>query len=93
MKRVIGVVIIFLIGVAIITYINYDFMQKKQLKVYSPCDVNPELYDNSLYRKCLGHKISNFSLIDQLNREVTLNNIQGKIVIADFFFVSCQEFA
>ena len=89
MKRVIGVFIVFLIAVAVITYINYDFVRKKQLKVYSPCDVNPELYDNILYRKCLGHKITNFNLTDQLNRRVTLKNIQGKIVVADFFFVSC----
>ena len=91
MKRVLAVFIIFVSGVCAILYINYSFMKIKKLPVLSPCDVNPELYDTSLYRNCIGHKIKNFNLIDQLNRKVTLENLKDKIVIADFFFVSCPS--
>ena len=89
MKRILAVFIVFVVGVCIIIYINNDFLKMKKLPVLSPCDVNVDLYDSSLYRKCIGHKISDFKLIDQKNRKVNINNLKGKIVIADFFFVSC----
>ena len=89
MKRILAVFVIFLVGVSIIIYINNDLMNLKKLPVLSPCDVNPELYDSSLYRNCIGHKITNFNLIDQLNRKVNLDLLKNKIVVADFFFVSC----
>ena len=89
MKRVLAVFIVFIVGVVIIIYINNDFFNRKKLPVLSPCDVNQDLYDSSLYRKCIGHKISDFKLIDQLNRKVNIEDLKGKIIIADFFFVSC----
>ena len=89
MKRVLAVFIVFIVGVVIIIYINNDFFNRKKLPVLSPCDVNQDLYDSTLYRKCIGHKISDFKLIDQLNRKVNIEDLRGKIIIADFFFVSC----
>ena len=91
MKRVLAVFIVFIVGVVIIIYINNDFFNRKKLPVLSPCDVNQDLYDSTLYRKCIGHKISDFKLIDQLNRKVNIEDLRGKIIIADFFFVSCPS--
>lgn len=89
MRRVLAVLIIFVIGVVVIIYINYNSMNIKKLPVFSPCDVNPELYDSSLYRNCIGHKITDFKLFDQLNRSVNIELLKNKIIVADFFFVSC----
>jgi protein SCO1/2 len=91
MKRVLAVFLIFVIGVAVIIYINYDFMNQKKLPILSPCDVNPELYDSSLYRNCIGHKITDFQLTDQLNRKVGIEILKNKIAVVDFFFVSCPS--
>ena len=91
MKRILAVFIIFIVGVGIIIYINYNFMKIKKLPVLSPCDVNSELYDSTLYRNCIGHKIRDFNLVDQLNQKVDLGLLKNKVVIADFFFVSCPS--
>lgn len=37
------------------------------------------------------HRVQNISLTNQLNQSVSLNDIQGKIVIIDFFFTHCPS--
>lgn len=37
------------------------------------------------------HSVQNISLTNQLNQSVSLNDIQGKIVIIDFFFTHCPS--
>ena len=64
MKRVLVVLMVFVIGIIISGIINNEYMNMKKLPVLSPCDVNPDLYDSSLNGRCLGHKIRNFSLLE-----------------------------
>lgn len=35
------------------------------------------------------HKVSNITLTNQLGKTVSLNDLNGKVIIADFFFTSC----
>lgn len=35
------------------------------------------------------HKVSNITLTNQLGNQVSLDNLKGKVIIADFFFTSC----
>ncbi|MBX3257070.1 MAG: SCO family protein [Chitinophagaceae bacterium] len=37
------------------------------------------------------HKVRNFTLTNQLNKQVSLSDLEGKIIIADFFFTSCPS--
>ena len=83
------------IGAIIITYfVAFDQFDKKPLPIFSPKDVNPELVDSSLHNRGIGiqggyHTISSFNLLDQLGRSVDKTLLKNKIVVADFFFVSC----
>ena len=83
------------IGAIIITYfVAFDQVEKKPLPIFSPKDVNPELVDSSLHNRGIGiqggyHTISSFNLLDQLGRSVDETLLKDKIVVADFFFVSC----
>ena len=83
------------IGAIIITYfVAFDQVDKKPLPIFSPKDVNPELVDSSLHNRGIGiqggyHTISSFNLLDQLGRSVDKTLLKNKIVVADFFFVSC----
>lgn len=61
----------------------------EKLPVYSPDQLNPKLVDESL-RKKDEHRISAFSLTDQLGRTITEKDLKGKIYIADFFFTTCE---
>jgi protein SCO1 len=36
------------------------------------------------------HRISQFSLLNQMSKKVTLQDIKGKVIVADFFFVNCE---
>lgn len=96
MKRVFVVFLIFIIGAGIIIFLNLDWQNNKKLPVFQPNDINPELVDSSLHGRGRGinggdHSISNFNLLDQLNRKVTKKVMKNKIVLADFFFVSCPS--
>lgn len=35
------------------------------------------------------HKVRNFTLTNQLGKQVSLSDLDGKIIVADFFFTSC----
>lgn len=35
------------------------------------------------------HQVRNFTLTNQLGKEVSLSDLEGKIIVADFFFTSC----
>ena len=35
------------------------------------------------------HRVRNTSFINQLNRQVSLDQLEGKVIVADFFFTSC----
>jgi protein SCO1/2 len=37
------------------------------------------------------HQVRNFTLTNQLGQKVELNDLHGKIIVADFFFTSCPD--
>ena len=96
MKRVLIVFIIFLFGAGIIIYLNLDWQNNRKLPVFQPNDINPELVDSLLHGRGRGinggdHCISNFELTDQLNQKISKKLLYNKIVVANFFFVSCPS--
>tara|TARA_B100001564_G_scaffold41993_1_gene30185 strand:- start:395 stop:1072 length:678 start_codon:yes stop_codon:yes gene_type:complete len=96
MKRVLIVFIIFLTGAGIIIYLNLDWQNNRKLPVFQPNDINPELVDSLLHGRGRGinggdHCISNFELTDQLNQKISKKLLYNKIVVANFFFVSCPS--
>lgn len=64
---------------------------KKQLPIYNPSDLNPELVDKSLQKTSRNHSVSDFKLINQNGEIVTQDNYKNKIYVTDFFFTRCQS--
>ena len=96
MKRVFIVFIIFIFGSAAIIYLNLDWQKQRKLPVFQPKDINPELVDSILHGRGRGinggdHHISNFKLTNQLNQAVSKTVMENKIIVANFFFVSCPS--
>ncbi len=58
-----------------------------ELPYYRSADLTPEWLRSDLESI---HRIGEFSLIDQNEREVSLSDLTGKIVVANFFFTHCQ---
>ena len=71
----------------VITYFIY-FKQEDRLPVYQPIDINPALVDSKL-RNTKDHRISDFTLVNHLGDTVTKSDVQGKILVIDFFFTRC----
>ena len=61
----------------------------KTLPIYNPADVNPELVDSTAQYIAKGHKIANFSFINQNGKVITQKDYERKIYVADFFFTTC----
>lgn len=60
-------------------------------KYWDPADVNPELVDSTIQYKSRGHRIADFSFVNQNGKIVTQKDYEGKIYVADFFFTTCQS--
>lgn len=84
--RVIGFALIFLAAVTI----GY-FMLKPgdELPIYHPNQLDPRLVDPSVRGSEGEHHILDFALIDQLGDTFRLQDVGGRIIVADFFFTTC----
>ncbi len=68
----------------------YSLMNRRNLPIYTPRDVNPELVDSTVQHIGYNHKIAPFSFTNQNGKTITNKDYEGKIYVADFFFTSCQ---
>ena len=64
-------------------------ISKKELPVYNPSDLNPELVDKSLHNTTENHTVADFDLLNQNGEIVTQEDYKDKIYIVDFFFTNC----
>ena len=93
-RRVVIFLGITIIAIVVTYFVAFNDFDKETLPILSPRDINPELVDSSLHNRGIGtegiyHQISPFNLVDQHGLEVSENVIKNKVVIVDFFFVSC----
>lgn len=63
---------------------------EKQLPIFNPADVNPELVDSTVQHIGKYHTIADFSFTNQNGKTITQKDYEGKIYVADFFFTTCQ---
>lgn len=68
----------------------YTLINRKNLPVITPRDVNPELVDSLVQHIGYNHKIAPFSFVNQNGKKITNKDYEGKIYVADFFFTTCQ---
>ncbi len=82
------------LGILFITciFIAYFFIlapEDKPLPVINPVDVESEMVDSSISRIGYGHKIGNFSFLDQNGKAFGSEQLEGKIYVAEYFFTTC----
>ena len=78
--------IILIVGI----FIAYEMIKDgRNLPIYSPSMINPELVDESKQSVTKNHSISDFELIDQEGQKFSKSNLEGKYYVADFFFTTC----
>ena len=86
MVRIVSFFVIFFTSVAI-AYVMY-FRPEDDLPIYQPSQLNPALVDPSAMRE-ENHRILDFNLVNHLGDTVTLADVQGQILVVDFFFTQC----
>ena len=89
MKKVVFYVIFLIVGITITYYMTQP--KEKMLPVINPTDLQEEMVDPEvlMQRKGYGHTIGEFSFLDQNGKEVTQDNIKGKVFVAEYFFTTC----
>ncbi len=45
--------------------------------------------DGKVFRDTVWHQVNNIRLVNQLNDSVSLDELKGKVIVADFFFTHC----
>ena len=58
---------------------------------YFPDSVINKIVDGKTVTDTVWHRLDNISLINQLGDTVSLDDINGSIIIADFFFTRCPS--
>jgi protein SCO1 len=58
---------------------------------YYPDSVVTRIVDGKEKNDTIWHKVKNITLTNQLGNEVSLDDIQGKIIVLDFFFTRCPS--
>ncbi len=84
-KRVIGFGLIFIVAVVVAYFI---IKPSDRLPIYHPNQLDPRLVDRSGISPG-EHHIKDFELIDQRGDTLRLADLQGKVIVADFFFTTC----
>lgn len=85
----IGVLLgIFIVGVIVAYQIQKP---KETLPIINPAMLNEALVEDSLENVGVNHKISDFNLVDHHGVERTLADVEGKILVVDFFFTTCPS--
>ena len=85
--RVLGVVLVGAVGIGLMYLINKP---NRKLPIFNPSSINGLLVDSSLKNVSSGHRIGDFSLINQNGENVTSAKVRGKVYVADFFFTTCK---
>ncbi|MGV9013074.1 MAG: SCO family protein [Flavobacteriales bacterium] len=67
----------------------YMLKPSTELPIYSPTQLDPRLVGDAAAAEKGEHRIKPFNLIDQDSETVTHADLQGKVVLADFFFTTC----
>lgn len=90
MKRILSILILLIICVPI-SYFIIKPKDRNDLPIINPIDVKEEMVDPEMLRIGQGHTIGNFSFQNQDNKTITQKNMEGKVVVAEYFFSTCQS--
>ncbi|MFY7957026.1 MAG: SCO family protein [Flavobacterium macrobrachii] len=81
---------LFVFSVVTIALFYNALKPEKELPIFNPADVNPELVDSTVQHVGKYHTIADFSFTNQNGKTITQKDYEGKIYVADFFFTTCQ---
>ena len=91
MKRLLFIVVFFLMLVPIAYYLLSDKGQPKPLPVINPIDLQQEMVDPEMLRIGKGHRVGAFRFENQDSIWITDADMKGKISVVEYFFTTCKS--
>ena len=91
MKRLLFIVVFFLMLVPIAYYLLSDKGQPKPLPVINPIDLQQEMVDPEMLRIGKGHSVGAFRFENQDGIWITDADMKGKISVVEYFFTTCKS--
>ena len=88
MKRILFLIVL-LVTCIVVAYFFILAPQEKPLPVINPVDVASEMVDSNMTRIGFGHKIKEFSFVDQEGNVFGSKQLDDKIYVAEYFFTTC----
>ncbi|MBE7172959.1 MAG: SCO family protein [Williamsia sp.] len=91
-KALLAVALVIVIPVASYLLVKHYSEEAVQMphRFYSD-SINTYVKDGKEYTDTIWHKVNNITLTNQLGQQVSLDDIKGKIIVADFFFTHCPN--
>ncbi len=86
----IGIGVVLMVFVPIAYFLLPKKTDEKSPEVLNPIDLNPETVDQNLLQVGQGHTIGTFSFQNQFGKWISLNDVKGKVFVAEYFFTTCQ---
>lgn len=83
-----ALLVVFVVGVAIAYQIQKP---DRTLPILNPADLNPAIVADSIEHIGANHRISDFNLIDHEGVNRSLADVEGKVLVVDFFFTTCPS--
>ena len=89
--RIIAILGIVVIGISVAYYFTSSKANEKNLPVIQPKDLKSEMVNPELLEVGIGHRIGDFSLLNQNAEEISLSDVKGKVFVAEYFFTTCRS--
>lgn len=83
------VILIPLVSYLLVKHYSEEAVQMPR-RFYSD-SINTFVKDGKEYSDTVWHKVENIVLTNQLGRQVSLDELHGKVIVADFFFTHCPS--
>ncbi|MGB5700243.1 SCO family protein [Muriicola sp.] len=91
MKKLLFPIAILILFIVAIYFFSPSKVNTSEPPIYNPADLNPALVDLSLHDIGQGHRVMDFSLINQNGDTITQKDYDGSIYVTDFFFTRCPS--
>ncbi|MFT6246028.1 MAG: protein SCO1/2 [Salibacteraceae bacterium] len=92
MSRVLFLAIFIFVGIGFTYYfVSLDANKEDPLPIINPVDIEEEMVDPELIRVGRGHKVGDFSFLNQEGKTITSDEVKGKIHVAEYFFTTCKS--
>jgi protein SCO1/2 len=78
-----------IISIAAAYVMTLDQQAVRTLPVIQPKDVKKEMVDPEMLQIGMGHRIGDFSLLNQYGESTSLESVKGKVFVAEYFFTTC----